>query len=210
MQCQPSESREHAPAFHWPVWPVLAVAFFAFAVNVAFARSAIADESAAGESAAGKSAAGKSATGENEAEQPNVDTRTQRRAARIAALFASVDANEDGRVSADEFAVANFDRAMRRGGGPRMLRRERAPRMGGKPSEGDFEAADADANGQLSPQEFEALPQALRDARRKRAFERMDSDGDGYLTAEEFSARMQRQRRASAAKGGRRGDGAET
>lgn len=195
MQCQPSEPRELAPTFRWPAWPVLAVAFFAFAVNVAFARSAIAGESATGESEV--------------AEQPNADARKQRRAARIAALFARVDANEDGRVSADEFAVTDIGRAMRRDG-PRMSHRERGPRTGGKPREGDFEAADADANGQLSPQEFEAMPQALREARRKRAFERMDSDGDGYLTVEEFSARMQGQRRASAATGGRPGEGSET
>lgn len=196
MQCQPSEPRELAPAFHWPAWPVLAIAFFAFAVNVAFARSAIAGESAADESEV--------------AEQPNADARKQRRAARIAALFASVDANEDGRVSAHEFAAMDIDRAMRRDGSPRVRRhRERGPCMGGKPSAGDFEAADTDANGQLSPQEFEALPQALREARRKRAFERIDSDGDGYLTVEEFSARMQRQRRAPAARVERPGDGSE-
>ena len=100
------------------------------------------------------------------------------------------------------FAAADIDRAMRRGGGQRVRPRERGPRMGGKP--GDFEAADTDGSGALSPQEFDAL---RREARRKRVFERMDSDGDGYLTVDEFSARMLRPRRASGAKG--RGDGSE-
>lgn len=190
MQSQPSKTRDLPLAFHWPAWPVLAIAFFAFAVNVAFARTAVAGESASDESEV--------------VEQANADTRNQRREARIAAFFARADANEDGRVSADEFKAVEIDRAMRRGGGQRMRPRERGPRMGGKPGEGDFEAADVDGNGALSPQEFDAL---RREARRKRVFERMDSDGDGYLTVDEFSARMLRPRRASGAKGP--GDGSE-
>ena len=192
MQSQPCKTHDLALAFHWPAWPVLAIAFFAFAVNVAFAHSAIAGESASDESEA--------------AEQAGAELRNQRREARIAAFFARADANEDGRVSADEFAAVDIDRAMRRGGGQRMRPRERGPRRGGKP--GDFEAADTDGSGALSPQEFDALPQARREARRKRVFERMDSDGDGYLTVDEFSARMLRPRRAPGAKG--RGDGSAT
>ena len=193
MQSQPSKTRDLALAFHWPAWPVLAIACFAFAVNVAFARSAVAVEAAVDESEV--------------AEQANAEIRNQRREARIAAFFARADADEDGRVSAEEFAAADIDRAMRRGGGQRMRPRERGPRMGGKPGEGDFEAADTDGSGALSPQEFDALPQARREARRKRVFERMDSDGDGYLTVDEFSARMLRPHRASGAKGP--GDGSE-
>ena len=194
MQSQPRETRDLALAFHWPAWPVLAIACFAFAVNVAFARSAIAGESASDESEA--------------AQQANAEIRYQRREARIAAFFARADANEDGRVSADEFKAVEIDRAMRRGGGQRMRPRERGPRMSGKPGAGDFEAADTDGSGALSPQEFDALPQARREARRKRVFERMDSDGDGYLTVDEFAARMLGPRRAPGAKG--RGDGSAT
>ena len=184
MQSQPSKTRDLA---------VLAIAFFAFAVNVAFARAAVAGESASDDSEV--------------AEQANADTRNQRREARIAAFFGRADANGDGLVSADEFKAVDIDRAMRRGGGQRMRPRERGPRMGGKPAEGDFEAADADGNGALSPQEFDALPQARREARRKRVFERMDTDGDGFLTVDEFAARMLGPRRAPGAKG--RGDGSE-
>ena len=191
MQSQPCKTRDLALAFHWPVWPVLAIAFFAFAVNVAFARAAVAGESASDESEV--------------AEQANADTRNQRREARIATFFGRADANEDGRVSAEEFAAVDIDRAMRRGGGQRMRPRERGPRMGGKPGERDFEAADTDGSGALSPQEFDA---SRREARRKRVFERMDNDGDGYLTVDEFTARMLRPRRASGAKG--RGDGSAT
>ena len=194
MQSRPCKTRDLALAFHWPAWPVLAIACFAFAVNVAFARAAVAGESASDESEA--------------AEQAGAELRNQRREARIAAFFARADADEDGRVSAEEFAAADIDRAMRRGGGQRMRPRERGLRMGGKPGEGDFEAADADGNGALSPQEFDALPQARREARRKRVFERRDSDGDGYLTVDEFAARMLRPRRAPGAKG--RGDGSAT
>ena len=193
MQSRPCKTRDLAHAFHWPAWPVLAIACFAFAVNVAFARSAVAVEAAVDESEV--------------AEQANAEIRNQRREARIAAFFARADADEDGRVSAEEFAAADIDRAMRRGGGQRMRPRERGLRMGGKPGEGDFEAADTDGSGALSPQEFDALPQARREARRKRVFERMDSDGDGYLTVDEFSARMLRPHRASGAKGP--GDGSE-
>lgn len=217
MQCQPSEPRDMARAFHWPAWPVLAIAFFAFAVNVAFARAAIAGEADASESATGESAV---------AERPNAEVRQRRREARLAALFANADADEDGRLSTDEFVAADLDRPMRGRGGHRARHRgERGARMDGTPSDGqhdgihrnehvplreeDFAAADKDGSGQLSPQEFEGLPQARREARRKRAFERVDGNGDGYLTVDEFAVRMQRQRRASAAKGDGRSTGSE-
>ena len=165
MQSQSSETRHPKRTFSLPGL-VLGIAVFALAVNFAFAQHAIAEE--------------QSDRGSRSVEQLK---------ARAEAQFAEADANDDGRVSAEEFVAADLERAdrgrdrARRGG-------ERAARADGKP--GDFEVIDADGDGQISPQEFEARRQAQREARRKRVFERVDADGDGFLSPKEFPSRAGR------------------
>ena len=50
----------------------------------------------------------------------------------------------------------------------------------------DFETADADDDGQLSPDEYGDMPATLRAARQSEMFARLDEDGDGKLSQEEF------------------------
>lgn len=55
-----------------------------------------------------------------------------------------------------------------------------------------FNAADADGDGQLSKQEFEALPAVARRVQQLRAFERLDANADGGLSLVEFASRLTR------------------
>ena len=50
----------------------------------------------------------------------------------------------------------------------------------------DFETADADGDGQLSPDEYSDMPATLRAARQSEMFARLDQDGDGKLSPDEF------------------------
>lgn len=50
----------------------------------------------------------------------------------------------------------------------------------------NFETADSDGDGQLSPDEYSDMPATLRAARQKEMFARLDEDGDGKLSREEF------------------------
>ena len=175
MQSQSSETRHPKRTFSLPGL-VLGIAVFALAVNFAFAQHAIAEEQSDRLRRDHRGAVAWSRS-------------VEQLKARAEAQFAEADANDDGRVSAEEFVAADLERAdrgrdrARRGG-------ERAARADGKP--GDFEVVDADGNGQISPQEFEARRQAQREARRKRVFERVDADGDGFLSPDEFPSRAGR------------------
>ena len=110
--------------------------------------------------------------------------------------FNAADADGDGSVSAEEFANADL-RGVPRG------RRDGGRRHGdaeGRPArewaragqEGVFDAADADANGQLSEEEFNAVPAAVRSQRQQRLFERLDADASGGLSLAEFPSRLKR------------------
>ena len=120
--------------------------------------------------------------------------------------FAAADADGDGLVSEAEFAAMGTEDMVRiaRGGGRGDARR---PGAGLRPGQRDamraradarkekrhadqaareFEAADADGDGQISTREYEGIDQARRAARQTQLFARLDADGDGMLTRAEF------------------------
>lgn len=113
--------------------------------------------------------------------------------------FADADANDDGSLSAEEFA--NLD--MR---GPFAQRRgQRGDRTPGKRDQRarrdrseQFEAADENGDGQLSAQEYEDMPKAVRAARLERLFARLDANADGKLTADELPSQSERLARLDA------------
>lgn len=76
--------------------------------------------------------------------------------------FQSLDADGDGRLTAEEMSA---NRAAR------------------------FAAADADGDGLLSADEMRAAQEAQRMARAERIIARMDADGDGLLSLQEIGAR---------------------
>ena len=57
-----------------------------------------------------------------------------------------------------------------------------------------FSLADADASGDLSKVEYDALPDAARTASQQGMFHRLDTNGDEFLTAEEFPPHLPRLR----------------
>ena len=122
--------------------------------------------------------------------------------AKRAEIFASVDTNGDGLISAEEFATAELPE--RNGRGKRGYKGNR----GDMSARGDltdeqmadriaamednlFHALDADADGVISRDEFSrsAMKEAMADGRKAKMFERADQDGDGYLSPDEFPPR---------------------
>ncbi len=129
--------------------------------------------------------------------------------------FAKVDADGDGKVTPEEFAAAGMARGEARGEGRRWREarerrgkemrkrkregmREQRREARGMMSEKVFDAADGDADGKLSKEEFGQLPEAARSVAQRRAFDRIDADGDGVLTASEMSPRIARLEKADA------------
>ena len=126
--------------------------------------------------------------------------------ARRAEIFAAVDGNGDGLISAEEFAAAELPRRPHRvhhgdhheGRGYRIERGgpddegfgERQEAMAAMEEE-LFQALDTDADGVLSREEFatEAMMAARAAAMKSRLFERADQNGDGYLSPDEFPPR---------------------
>ncbi len=117
-------------------------------------------------------------------------------------IFANVDSNGDGLVSAEEFAAAEMPRHPRGGHhrqkGPRGDRGEPTEEMLAKRDaaraameENLFHSLDADSDGAISREEFstEAMHEARKASRKAKMFERTDVNGDGYLSPEEFPPR---------------------
>ena len=110
---------------------------------------------------------------------------------RLAMRFDAIDANRDGKLSAQE--IRNFGRSK---GATRVTGSAGLGRAGAPALRGDaaFIAADADGDGQLSRAEAAALPRVAS------KFARMDANGDGQLSAEEFRAWIARRKAARATK----------
>ena len=119
--------------------------------------------------------------------------------ARRAEVFANVDSNGDGLISAEEFAAAEMPRHPRGGHHKRKGQRDErgAPteemitERGEAMEENLFHSLDADNDGVISREEFstEAMQEARRASRKTQIFERSDSDGDGFLSPDEFPPR---------------------
>lgn len=116
----------------------------------------------------------------------------ERAAPLLAKQFDAIDANRDGRISAEEI------RAFRRTG--RSERRARGGAQGtqaGAKFELYFARADTDGDGVLLRAEAErGLPRVAK------KFERIDRDGDGRLTREEMRAWLAARRAARTGKTG--------
>ena len=132
--------------------------------------------------------------------------------ARAARRFARADADDDGRITPEEFAAVEPGRRDRRGrDGDRGRRRGDGPRHGlgldGAVGDAAFDAADADGDGKLTREELREMRRVARDTMRERMRERMfariDANGDGALDAGEFPPDMQRLRALDADGDGR-------
>lgn len=126
---------------------------------------------------------------------------------RGAKVFASVDANGDGKITQTEFLAAKPPHGGPGGSGgpgpgmhgPRMAM---GPGMGkghhGGPDGGPtaqereafqadlFKALDADHNGQLSQAEFAKAWETAQTMMKTQMFKKLDQNGDGVLTKDEF------------------------
>lgn len=126
--------------------------------------------------------------------------------------FNAADADGDGGVDVDEFVKNGLSQltAARRTlavrGGPKAggkrgkhgKRRSATEADLGKRRAGEFAAADTDADGQLSADEYQQLPEAVRAERARRVFERWDADANGTLTTDEFPSMATRLERLDA------------
>jgi len=116
----------------------------------------------------------------------------QNAAPHLAINFDAIDANRDGKLSAQEIRSFGRSRAATRMAGRSVAR---APGVATARTDAVFFAADADGDGQLSRAEAElALPRVAS------KFERMDADRDGRLSIDEFRAWIARRNVARAAK----------
>lgn len=104
-----------------------------------------------------------------------------------AEVFASVDSNGDGLISAEEFALAELPKPPR---GHKPKGQWKAAQQADM-DENLFHALDKDTDGVISRDEFST--QVMREARmasmKSHLFERADQDGDGYLSPDEFPPR---------------------
>lgn len=134
--------------------------------------------------------------------------------------FAAADADGDGLVTEEEFA--NVDPRQIFAGVRTPDARNRDGRRRGQGAEGqrgpdrealrermaqrraeaetrrqeartrDFATADADGDGQLSPDEYGDMPARLKATRQSEMFNRLDADGDGVLIPAEFPSTLGR------------------
>lgn len=112
--------------------------------------------------------------------------------ARRAELFARIDADGDGLISAEEFS----DHKPRGKRGPGQGKHSGSQGERTRPTDEQiaamedslFERLDADQDGVLSRDEFDtsAMRSARKGGMKDGLFARADSNGDGYLSADEF------------------------
>ena len=107
--------------------------------------------------------------------------------------FADADTDADGSLSTQEFAAVDA-RKMFAGQRDRRGERGRGPRDRADRGE-QFKVADVNGDGQLSEQEYEDMPEAVRANRQQRLFARLDANGDGMLAPDELPSQVERLRR---------------
>ncbi|MDG1169077.1 MAG: EF-hand domain-containing protein [Sulfitobacter sp.] len=106
------------------------------------------------------------------------------------AMFAQIDADGDGAVTAQELsahAAARFAAADADKDGF-LTAQEMLMIRGGKRAEKMLERFDTDGNGQLSAAELDAAVQERGGKRAKRMMERLDANNDGKLALDEMTA----------------------
>lgn len=122
--------------------------------------------------------------------------------ARLGELFATVDADSNGSVTMEELKQAHetLRATMQEQRGERRKGRhgKRSGNRGERMMERGFARADADDNGTVSLEEFQAATASYLDniaeranrhqERRQAHFEALDTNGDGLVSAEEFAA----------------------
>ena len=123
--------------------------------------------------------------------------------ARAAERFATIDADADERISADEFNAADVRL-------PRFMGRGHHGHSRGRGPGPKFDDIDADGDGAISRDEFKAAKsrshrrgkpgrhdsgdKANKADRKERLFARLDADEDGYLSLAEFNKPVERLR----------------
>jgi Ca2+-binding EF-hand superfamily protein len=105
----------------------------------------------------------------------------QRRGGFVDRMFARLDKNDDGKLTADEISTRRGKRGDRAERGERRGRGARAGRI-------NFERADAAKKGFLTLEDLTKLRSARAETAAKRRFERLDTNRDGKLTADELPA----------------------
>lgn len=112
----------------------------------------------------------------------------QRRGDFVDRMFARLDKNGDGKITAGELQGARGDRAKRGDRGDRRGRDERAGRAdrAGRDRGINFERADAAKKGFLTQEDLTKLRSARFEAALKKRFEGLDTNRDGKLTADEL------------------------
>lgn len=104
--------------------------------------------------------------------------------------FDAIDTNSDGMLSDAEFVAAEVSPEV----GPGR-RGPHGPKFGmrgdddGERRAALFAEADTDDSGELSADEFTALPEAMARLARGKHFTRLDDDEDGFVSQEEFQSR---------------------
>ncbi len=106
-------------------------------------------------------------------------------------MFARLDKNNDGKITAGEASTRRGkrgDRADKSERGEKGDRADRGERRGNRAGRINFERADAAKKGYLTLEDLTKLRSARAEAAAKRRFERLDTNRDGKLAGDELPA----------------------